>query len=276
MKRLVLLLAVAIAALTASPAHAAPSAGAPGLGDRLFPLLGNGGYDVQHYDLDLRYATSAPSTPMDGKVTILARATQALSRFDLDYGGRSVGGVSVNGAPAAFRRDGEELVITPRRPIGNRDLFVVSVAYVAVPTAPDNDDFATEAFFYHPSGSATAGQPNFSHLFLPSNDHPSDKATFDIRFDVPAGQTAVANGVLVARWTDRGRAHWVYVQRQPMATELIQLAVGQYDVTSEGVHSGVFLRDVSSKPLTASIQPLIGGVTLAQIDYMRARVGRYP
>ena len=53
----------------------------------------------QHYDLDLRYATSAPSQPIDGTVTILARATQGLSRFNLDFGGQSVGGVSVDGAP---------------------------------------------------------------------------------------------------------------------------------------------------------------------------------
>ena len=48
-----------------------------------------------------------------------------------------------------------------------------------------SSDFSTEAFFYTPDGSATAGQPNFAHYFLPSNDHPSDKATFDFRFDVP-------------------------------------------------------------------------------------------
>src|SRR5262245_9235374 len=32
------------------------TAGAPGVGDAYFPNYGNGGYDVQHYDLDLRYA----------------------------------------------------------------------------------------------------------------------------------------------------------------------------------------------------------------------------
>ena len=126
-------------------------------------------------------------------------------------------------------------MITPREPIRNGDTFVVTVShYVAVPTVPDNNDFSTEAFFYTPDGSATAGQPNFATYFLPSNDHPSDKATFDFRFDVPAGETAVANGVLTAKWTDRGRTHWVYVQRQPMATELVQLAVGNYDVTPTG------------------------------------------
>jgi aminopeptidase N len=85
----------------------------------------------------------------------------------------------------------------------------------------------------------------------------------------------VANGVKLLQWTDRGRTHVVYVQRQPMATELLQLAVGQYDVTNVGFHSGVFLRDVTSKNITAEIQPLLG-VTPAQIDYMQNAVGRYP
>ena len=86
-------------------------------------------------------------------------------------------------------------------------LFVVTVShFVAVPTVPDSEDFATTAFFVHPSGSATAPQPELGASFLPSNDHPRDKASFDIRFDVPAGQTAVANGVKLAQ-VDRSRPH---------------------------------------------------------------------
>ena len=75
-----------------------------GLGDRLFPQLGNGGYDVQHYDLDLRYATSAPTQSIDGTVTILAKATQDLSRFDLDFAGQSVGKSPSTALPAKFTR----------------------------------------------------------------------------------------------------------------------------------------------------------------------------
>src|SRR4051812_25854309 len=86
-----------------------PSPGAPGPGARLSPTLGNGGYDVRHYDLDLRYATAAPTQGLDGTVTILAVATQSLSRVDLDFAGDSVGSVAVNGLSAVFRRDGEDL-----------------------------------------------------------------------------------------------------------------------------------------------------------------------
>lgn len=280
MRRSALLIAsVLVACAVSAPganAAAPPSPGSAGLGDRLFPQLGNGGYDAIHYDVDLRYATRAPSQPLLGTVTLLARATQALSRFDLDFNGDSVGRVLVNGTAAAWTRDGEDLVITPRRAIAAGAAFVVTVAgYTAAPTATDPEDESTTAFFQHSVGSATAGQPNWAHRFLPSNDHPSDKATFDIRFDVPAGEVAVANGVPVAKWTAGGRSHYVYVQRQPMATELVQLAVGDYDITSRGVQSGVFVRDVTAKPITARIAPLLD-VTGAQLRWMQQRVGRYP
>src|SRR4051812_25991101 len=130
--------------------------GAPGLGDRLYPLEGNGGYDAQHYDVDLTYGNKF-TDPVDGTVNILARATQSLSRFDVDFSGASVGAVAVNGAPASFRRDGQELIITPRKAIENGSLFVVTVShFVAVPTEPNPDDFVTTAFFFHAEGTATA------------------------------------------------------------------------------------------------------------------------
>ena len=56
--------------------------GAPGIGDPYFPLEGNGGYDTQHYDLSFSYD---PATDrLEGLAVITARATQDLSRFDLD------------------------------------------------------------------------------------------------------------------------------------------------------------------------------------------------
>ena len=210
------LLVVLFLLALAAPAQAAGGAspGAAGIGDRLFPELGNGGYDVLHYDLDLRYATSAPSQPIDGTVTIFARATQSLSRFNLDFAGKSLGGVTVDGARAGWRRDGQELVVTPRRPLRKNGLFVVRVShFVAVPTEP-GDDTASTAFFIHADGSATAGQPDAEHYVFPSNDHPRDKATFTFRFDVPAGTTAVANGA-AARALDAQGAHDVAVRGAP-------------------------------------------------------------
>src|SRR4051812_31769853 len=210
--------------VAAAPAAATPTPGAAGIGDPLNLTLGNGGYDVLHYDLDLRYATSDPAQPIDGDETIVARATQSLSRFDLDFGGDGIGSVRVNGRAASFTRDGEELVITPHRPLRNGKRFVVEIShFTATPTVP-GDDPASPAFFVTPDGSGTAPQPYYAHLIYPCNDHPRDKATFRFDFDVPEGTDAVANGVEAGQRTRDGRTRWSYVMRQPMATELTQLA----------------------------------------------------
>jgi aminopeptidase N len=254
-----------------------PTPGAAGIGDRLFAALGNGGYNVHHYYLDLRYATSAPSQPIDGTVTIVARATQALSRFDLDFAGDAVGSVSVNGRPADWTRSGQELVITPQRPIAAHRRFVVRVEHFAShPTAPKfGDPSVTTAFFTTPDGSATAPQPDFAHYIYPSNDHPRDKASFTFRLDVPAGETAVANGDLVGRRTASGRTVWVYRMRQPLATELTQTTVGNFDVTVRGFHRRVFVRDVTPPSLTAALEPKLA-VELEHLDWLQDRLGRYP
>ncbi|MET0836284.1 MAG: M1 family peptidase, partial [Thermoleophilaceae bacterium] len=68
------------------------TAGTPGAGDPYFPFAGNGGYDVQHYDLDLTYTPPAPAPAplvgqLSGVATIDLVATQDLDRFNLDLRG---------------------------------------------------------------------------------------------------------------------------------------------------------------------------------------------
>ena len=224
-KRHVLIVLLGLAAL-AAPAQAA-SPGAPDLEDQLFPGLGNGGYDVLHYHLDVRYATSAPSQPLDGTVTIVARATQSLSRFDLDFAGDAIGSVAVDGdgaALAARRRGAGDHTATSaaRREAVRRARQALHGDADGARRHPEST-----AFFITPDGSATAPQPDLAHHIFPSNDHPRDKASYSFRIDVPAGEVAIANGVPTGRRTHGGRTVWTYVQRQPMASELLQLAAGR-------------------------------------------------
>ena len=110
LRAVALMAALLSAAAFASPALAkppsTPSPGAAGIGDRLFLTLGNGGYDAQHYTLALRYPTAARVQTVVGTLTMDAGATQALSRFDLDFDGDAVSAVSVDGRPAAFEVQG--------------------------------------------------------------------------------------------------------------------------------------------------------------------------
>jgi aminopeptidase N len=270
-----LVLAFAVAGPPVAAAPAVYSPGSAGLGDPLNPGIGNGGYDVQNYDLRLRYATTDPAQPLQGDETITARATQGLSQFNLDFGGKSVGGVSVNGRAAAFKRTGEELVVTPARPINDGSSFTVLITDFTA--APTKITYAVDsaAFFVTPDGSATAPQPYDAHLIYPCNDHPRDKATFTFTIDVPAGEDAVANGTQTGHTTGHGRTIWTYRMAQPMATELTQIAVGDWDFGPTDVHDGVAIRNVTAPSITAAVQPALA-LAESQLDYMTARVGPYP
>ena len=100
-RRRALLAVVSIVGFLAVAAPAAPAAtftaGAPGAGDPFFPLAGNGGYEVRHYSLRLDYGPQ--NNALDARAVISARATQDLSRFDLDLRGLHVGDVTVDGTP---------------------------------------------------------------------------------------------------------------------------------------------------------------------------------
>ncbi|MFF5307947.1 gluzincin family metallopeptidase [Streptomyces massasporeus] len=101
-----------------------PRPGAAGLG-RLHPGLGNGGYDVRHYGLDLRFTNDLKHYVATSAVQ--ARASQALSRFNLDLTGTTVREVIVDGRKARWSRSGEELRITPDVPLRRGERFTVRV-----------------------------------------------------------------------------------------------------------------------------------------------------
>jgi aminopeptidase N len=273
----VLVAVTAAMAVTAAPAvahhHSAPSPGAAGIGDVLFPNLGNGGYDARHYSLAVRYPTADPGTTVQGRVTMFARATQALSSFNLDFSGDSVESVKVDGRHADWTWDDGEIVITPRHPLRDHEKFAATVRYTAHAFTPT--DIFPFGFFTVNGGSVTAGQPNLSNTFYPVNDHPADKASYDISFDVPEGTTAVGNGDLVFRRTSHGRTYSTYFMREPMASELIQLTVGAFDVTTQPKTRGVHIRDVSSSSSTAAVTPALQR-TPDHLRWMIDEVGAYP
>jgi len=181
--------------------------------------------------------------------------------------------VTVDGRGARWTWSDGEIVITPKHALRDNEKFAVTVRYTATPFVPTNN--VPFGFFTVNAGSVTAGQPNFSHTFYPVNDHPADKASYDISFDVPAGTTAVANGDLVLRRTSHGRSYSEYFMREPMASELIQLTVGAFDITTRPSVRGVHVRDVSSTTATAAVEPALAR-TPDHLRWMIDEVGRYP
>src|SRR4051794_20611639 len=224
---------VLTALCVAGPAAAAPAPGAPGLGDPFFPFGGNGGYDVGHYGLTLGYD---PATRiLDGRAEITATAQQDLSRFDLDLRGFDVGAVKVDGRAAAAARDGQELVITPARPIAQGATFLVDVAYRGQPQVITDPDGSIEGWVPTDDGAFVVGEPQGAPGWYPVNDNPRDKATYDFAVTVPDGLTVMANGVLVSNASSAGKTTWVWREADPMASYLATATLGRFDLTTSKV-----------------------------------------
>jgi aminopeptidase N len=269
------LLATGVAAAPAAAQSDSPRPGAAGVGDRLFPTLGNGGYDAGRYDLSLTYPTSEPEQTVTGQVTMFARATQALSSFNLDFAGDSIESVSVNGDEAAWELDGEELVITPDDPLQDGKRFTTVVHFTSGPFTPAPNDPVPFGWFTTLDGSVTAGQPDLTHTIYPVNDHPVDMARYRIRLDVPAGTDAVASGVLRSTSTRGGRTVSQFRVNQPMASELIQVVVGELEVIRRAPFRGVELRDVAAESCAEQAEPLMSR-TRDHMRWMVGQVGAYP
>ncbi|MFD8820585.1 M1 family peptidase, partial [Streptomyces sp. NPDC059627] len=223
---------------SAAASGPAPAPGAPGIGDPLMPLDGNGGYTVRRYTLDLDWR--APETPFPAGTTISATATQALSRFDLDFAGNTLHQVTVDGAPAAAVREGDELVVTPARPIPRGSTFTVRVAYTADPTQRRQRSDAIREYGWVPTpeGTLICAQPDGAKMVFPVNDHPSLRAPVTFRITTPPGLSAVANGRLVDRVRrPGGRVRWTYDSEEPIAAQLVQMAIGKFEfVDGKGPH----------------------------------------
>ncbi|AWE50990.1 M1 family metallopeptidase [Streptomyces nigra] len=203
--------------------------GGPGVRDPYFPKAGNGGYDVGHYALDLSYD---PATRhLAGTAEITARAKKDLSAFDLDLTGLDVERVEVEGRPARFSRNGQELIVRPRDELVEGETFLTVVRYSGSPRTVTDPDGSKEGWLRTAGGGALAlGEPTGSMAWFPGNHHPSDKATYDVTVTVPEGTEVVSNGELAGRRTTGGRTAFRWRTAEPMAGYLATLAIGDYTV----------------------------------------------
>jgi aminopeptidase N len=197
------------------------TAGAEGAGDAYFPFAGNGGYDVQHYDLDITYTPPDPApAPLEGDfegaATITMVATQDLDRFNFDLRGLEVSALTVNGRraravepPAAgVEVDGAaywhvqdddarvwELTVQPRPKIMKGQRVTVVVSYGGTTTRPTDIEGVLYGWVTTRDGAMVVGEPEGTMTWYPVSDHPTDKATYSFEITVPEGKVAVANGL---------------------------------------------------------------------------------
>ncbi|MBK3582000.1 M1 family metallopeptidase, partial [Streptomyces sp. MBT65] len=214
------------------------TAGSAGVHDPYFPKAGNGGYDVTHYDLTLAYTPTTHA--LTATTTITARATAPLSAFDLDLKGMKVNSLTVEGRKADWTRTGQELKVRPPATLPQGRTFTTTVDYSGTPETLTDPDGSEEGWLRTADGALALGEPTGAMAWFPSDNHPSDKATYTITITVPKGLQAVSNGELRSETTTAdGRTTSTWRTTQPMATYLATVAIGHYDITRSTTSNGL-------------------------------------
>ena len=188
----------------------------------------NLGFEVSHYTLDLTYRVE-PNL-LHGEAVLTIRATADLTSLTLDLGGAMVARrVTAKGAPrvAKFRQSSGKLRLRFAAEIAAGTEFDLVIRYGGSPR-PIRTTWGEIGWEETESGSLVASQPNGAPSWFPCDDTPSEKALYDIIITADDPFIVVSNGDLVSRRAGGSTTRWHYRTRQPMATYLATVQVGEF------------------------------------------------
>ncbi len=93
----------------------------------------------------------------------------------------------------------------------------------------------------------TMNEPHMAAWWFPSNDHPSDKARFDIRITTAKGREVISNGVRKGRVVHGRTATTHWRMADPMTTYLAFFAAGDFAVERGRAHGQRYYNAVSKR-----------------------------
>ncbi len=260
---------------SAPPATPTGAVGADGVGDPYYPQLGNGGYDVSTYDLDIEWLPERGT--IDATATIALTPSTDLDTFNLDLEGLTVDRVEVDGMEARTSRSGRELTVDPDAVLASGDEVVVVVDYggAPVPIQVGTDIFRVG---WHTDGrdAYVVSEPAGAASWFPGNDHPTDKARFRFTITVPSDLAAIANGRQQStEERSGGRTAYVYESSDEMATYLASVVIGDLEFVEETTPGGLLIRSAYPRRLVEAAKVDFAD-TARMIAVFENRFGPYP
>jgi aminopeptidase N len=195
-----------------------------------------------------RRAEEAAPTPVPARQQHAAALDVQAYRFELALPdtGRTIRGratVSFTGAPANDSLWLDILLAVDSARLDDHPApFVERHGGVAIPLDGRARDTASVTVFYHgvPDDGLIISSdkrghwqafgdnwPDRARHWLPTVDHPRDKALVSWRIDAPERLTVVANGALENRTTSLGRTVWSWRESRPLPTYLMVIAAAE-------------------------------------------------
>jgi hypothetical protein len=132
----------------------------------------------------------------------------------------------------------DKLVITPQVPIPGGQRFTITVSYTGTPGVHYDGDGSAEGWFRTPDGNWMATEPAGTEDWMPLNDYPTGKPTYDFSITTERGKSAIANGRRISVTDNppdaafpQGSATTVWHAPMPIASYLPLTIVGDYTST---------------------------------------------
>jgi aminopeptidase N len=236
------------------------------------------GIDVFHYIF--RVALGDTNDEIDGEATVSIKAVSDGVRdlsFDLasPAGGKgmTVAGVTATLPIGRFTHAANRLRIAFAQPLRAGADAAITVRYHGTP-------LGGLRFLPNLHGQRvifSENWPDNARHWLPTVDHPYDKATGELIVTAPAHYQVIANGLLVEA-TDladgRRRTHWR--QSAPIATWLYALGVARFSVHHAESVKGVPLQTWVFPEDAAAGQALFEPTSRRALEFFAERIAPYP
>ena len=255
--------------------------GAAGVGDPYYPKMGNTGYDVSEYDVDLRFQRSG-TVKSETLISAVADTDEGspgigppLGSFHLDFRGPKVTRLEVNGLEASYSREGQELIVAAGAPILDGTPFEVLVRYKGRPKQVLNPDGSRDGWTKTKDGAVAVGEPQQTPSWVPVNDHPTDKAAWSFSLNLPRDLRGIANGGLTLRDHSERRRFMEWEQPEPMASYLAFVAIGKFRIDQAQVAGIPYLGAVDRKLPKSRLRELRKRTEVAH-EFMETVAGPYP
>ncbi len=285
-RALAVVLALGLGLGTAGAAGAveppAPAAHLASPSDSVYPSVGSPGLDVLHYGLSLRWRPQVRTLVGVARLRLVP-ARDGAFRLDL---GRPLRVTRLTVRDAATGRvlrsssthRGRHLAVSVPAAVAGTT-YAVRIGYRGRPgpTHPPTSREDVDGLGWHTtrSGQAwTMQEPYGAFTWYPVNDHPSDKATYRVRLDVPRRWVGVSTGRLAARRVAHGRTITRFTNRDPMASYLMTVAIGPYRRSTQTGPHGLPLTYWVPRSRPGYLAAL--RTTPAALRWLERRLGRYP
>ena len=189
-------------------------------------------FDVTDYAITIELPDSGATIRANAVLTVSKTANA--DTLQLDLLDLTVSNVTVDGRAVRFTQTSTGVAVPLPRKTGRAPTYAVSVDYGGAVTdglIARSDSAGRWTYFGD-------NWPNRARHWIPSIDHPSDKATVTWRISAPIGKTVVANGKLMSSRSvldtqGRERMQWVWRESRRIPVYLMVIAAAplvEYDL----------------------------------------------